>query len=181
MEQLRMIFEADNTELPVLSVAEGFRLRTISEGDLEKYSALRVSVDFSAWTQEDYRNYQQSVLPEGLFLIEEISSGKFAASAGAERSAQTDTGVLGWVIAHPDFRGKQLGRAVCVAAMQRLYQEGYRKFLLSTDDFRIPAIKTYLKMGWKPLLYQDDMEPRWRSIADKVECSFESFQALSSK
>jgi mycothiol synthase len=35
---------------------------------------------------------------------------------------------------------------------------------LSTDDFRIPAIAIYLSLGFRPFLYDDDMQNRWKTI-----------------
>ena len=37
---------------------------------------------------------------------------------------------------------------------------------LQTDDWRAAAIKTYLKMGFVPFLFTDDMPARWRAVCD---------------
>ena len=39
---------------------------------------------------------------------------------------------------------------------------------LSTDDWRLPAIKVYLKLGYEPLLYADDMKGRWKAVCGKL-------------
>ena len=67
---------------------------------------------------------------------------------------------------------------VCAEVMHKLFQNGYRSFTLLTDDVRIPAIKTYLNLGWKPWLYEPDMEERWQKIAGELGVSFESLGAL---
>lgn len=177
MPQLKMIFNAASTPLPELSVPEDFRLRPVADGELEEYNALRLSVGFKPMDMETYRKYRGKALTDGLLVIEEKSSGRFAASAGAESSDVTESselGVLGWVMTHPYFKGKHLGRVVSVAAMHRLREAGYRVFSLLTDDFRGPALATYLALGWKPWLYADDMEERWRKIAALFGRDFES-------
>lgn len=83
-----------------------------------------------------------------------------------------------WVMTHPDFRGKSLGKAASVAVMHRLKKEGYRAFSLLTDDFRAAALKTYLDLGWRPWLYLEDMEGRWRAIAEKLNIDFNSLGCL---
>ncbi len=50
-----------------------------------------------------------------------------------------------------------LGRAVCAAVVRRLLSAGYHRIYLKTDDFRLPAITVYLRMGFVPFLYQQDM------------------------
>ena len=41
-----------------------------------------------------------------------------------------------------------------------------RKKALNTDDFRKPAIKIYLGLGYRPYLYDDDMAERWHALMD---------------
>jgi len=35
---------------------------------------------------------------------------------------------------------------------------------LETDDYRLPAIKTYLNLGFEPLLVHENQRDRWRNI-----------------
>ena len=181
MAQLKMIFDAEKTPLPELTVAEGFRLRTVADSELARYNELRVSVEFKAWNEDQLRAFRSKVLPEGIFLIEEIATGRFAASATAETTDMPDhpeLGVLGWVMTHPDLRGHHLGRSVSVAAMHRLREAHYLLFSLKTDDFRLAAVKTYLDLGWKPWLYQEDMENRWRALAEIFKRDFDSLGCI---
>ena len=181
MAQLMMIFDAERTPLPGLSVAEGFRLRTVADRELAAYNELRESAGFSAWDRERLDKFRAKVLPDGIFLIEEIATGRFAASATAETSDLPDhpeVGVLGWVMTHPDLRGRRLGRAASVAAMHRLHEAGFRAFSLLTDDFRLAAVKTYLALGWRPWLYLEDMAGRWRTLAEKLGRDFASLNCL---
>ena len=181
MPQLKMIFNAETTPLPELTVAEGFRLRTIADSELSLYNELRTSVGFPAWEPDYLQKFRGKVLPDAMFLIEETATGRFAASATAETTdmpALASLGVLGWVMTHPDLRGHHLGRSVSVAAMHRLYEAGYRAFSLLTDDFRLGAVKTYLKLGWKPWLYLEEMEGRWRALAEKFGLDFDSLGCL---
>ena len=181
MPQLKMIFNAETTPLPELTVAPGFSLRTIADSELAPYNELRASVGFSVWEPDQLLKFRSKVLPDSIFLIVENSTGRFAASATAETTDMqdhTELGVLGWVMTHPDFQGHHLGGSVSVAAMHRLYDAGYRVFSLLTDDFRLAAVKTYLKLGWKPWLYLEEMEGRWRVLAEKFGLDFGSLGCL---
>jgi mycothiol synthase len=182
MGQLRMVYVADEKKtLPDLEIAPGFALRTFGKDELDEYSALRVSAGFDAWDAATFERETLSLLPGCHLVITEIATGRFAASASAELPVPEEFhgfGLLGWVMCHPDFRGKRLGYAVCLAVMRILYSYGYRSFILSTDDCRIPAVKTYLNLGWQPWLTEPDMEERWRNLTDVFHCSYESFRPL---
>ena len=181
MPQLKMIFNAVETPLPELTVSEGYVIRPLADSELDQYNELRESVGFPAWEPEYLAKFRNKVLKDALLVVEEKATGRLCASASAEKSDmpdRPDLGVLGWVMTHPDCNGHRLGRSVTVAAMHRLYQEGYRSFSLLTDDFRLPAVSTYLKLGWRPWLYLDDMEGRWRALADIFRKDFSSLGAV---
>ena len=181
MPQLKMIFNAVETVLPELTIAEGFVIRPLDDSELAAYNVLRESVGFPAWEADYLAKFRNKVLKDALFVVEEKATGRLCAAAAAEKTdmpERPELGVLGWVMTHPDYNGKRLGRSVSVAVMHRLYQEGYRAYSLLTDDFRVPAVSTYLKLGWRPWLYLDDMEGRWRALADVLKLDFDSFKSV---
>ena len=56
--------------------------------------------------------------------------------------------------------------------MRRFASAGYTRIYLKTDDWRLPAIKTYLKLGFIPFLFLPDMEGRWRDVCEKFSWPF---------
>ena len=48
--------------------------------------------------------------------------------------------------------GKNLGYSLSLAALNYFRKKGIKEVFLYTDDFRLPAIKTYLKLGFKPVI-----------------------------
>lgn len=184
MPQLKMIFNAIENKVPELTIADGYSLRTVQDSELAQYNELRKSVGFGEWDMEYLQKYRNKVLNDSIFVIVENATGKFCAAASAETTDMPDypqLGVLGWVMTHPDHRGHHLGKSVSIAAMNKLYQQGYRAFSLLTDDFRIAAVKTYLNLKWQPWLYLEDMPGRWQALAEKFERSFESLKTLPEK
>ena len=81
-------------------------------------------------------------------------------------------GELGWVAAHPDHKGKGLGKTVCAAVVGRLLRGGYSSIYLNTDDERLPAIKTYLTLGFRPLILTADMTARWQALCETLAWPF---------
>jgi mycothiol synthase len=41
---------------------------------------------------------------------------------------------------------------------------GYRRIYLLTDDFRLPAIRIYLALGYAPLFHTPGMQERWQAV-----------------
>lgn len=184
MSQLRMIYLVDDVaSIPQPIETEGFLIRNMDKSELAPYSDLRISASFNQWQESDYDDLAARLVDgkNGHFVIEEIATGNLVAAADAEyfeTELVAGMGTLGWVMSSPHYRGKKLGYSVCAAVMQHLAKHGFRTFQLSTDDGRVPAIKTYLKLGWRPWLYEDDMEGRWRALAEIFGRSFESLKPL---
>ena len=55
--------------------------------------------------------------------------------------------------------------------------EGRSRAFLRTDDFRVPALKTYLRLAFEPVISHDSHPGRWRMILDELSWP-ESFEAV---
>lgn len=62
------------------------------------------------------------------------------------------------------FRGKGYGSLLNQIAEFTLKEEGMETAYLTTDDWRIPAIKSYLRIGFTPDLSTEDFQRRWESL-----------------
>ncbi len=102
----------------------------------------------------------------------------FIANDKGERVATITTithkdgsGYVHMVKAKATERGKGLGHAMARYALRVFAQRGVERVVLTTDDFRIPAIKTYLDAGFKPVICFDpesDMNARWDTVLEKL-------------
>ena len=79
------------------------------------------------------------------------------------------SGYLHWVGVNPKHQGMGLGKVISLRALHAMYKNGYMDAVLETDDHRLPAIRTYLNLGFLP----EDVNPsdldRWGAIFDKLE------------
>ncbi len=62
------------------------------------------------------------------------------------------------------FSRRGAGLNVCAAAVEYALAHGANAVYLTTDEFRISAIKIYLKLGFLPVLYDDEQATRWRAV-----------------
>lgn len=85
-----------------------------------------------------------------------------------------DDGYLHWVGVHPDARGHGLGSQVVVAVLRHFAGAGRRGSILETEDHRLAAIKTYLRLGYVPRYRNSDpsefaeQESRWSAILPRL-------------
>ena len=175
-EQLHMLWPDERlASPPAAAVPGGYGVRTFRPGDEAGYLRLMAAAGFEGFDEERVAGYATSVLPGGFFVVVHEQSGEIVATAMATHAPSKlhpSGGELGWVAASPGHAGNRLGMAVCAAVTRRLIQMGYRRIYLRTDDWRLPALKTYLNLGYRPFLFAPDMEPRWRAIRESLGWPF---------
>ena len=72
----------------------------------------------------------------------------------------------------PEHSGYRLGKWVSLAVLYYHRQQGFKCAVLGTDDFRLPAIKTYLNLDFMPIYVEDDQPERWQVIFEKLKLPF---------
>ena len=65
-------------------------------------------------------------------------------------------------------RGKRLGYVETEQVLNYVEKHNIPELYLTTDEFRIPAIKTYLKLGFIPVMWDVDMRDRWFPILKEL-------------
>ena len=172
--QLEMVRESTDL-VKVPPVPEGYELRGFRAGDEGHYEEL-----FHLVFEDEGRlpEILDRSLKDGFFVVEHPASGDLVASCVAMRGSSSprhpEAGQLGWLVTAPCHTGTGLGTIVSAWATNRLAVEGCRRPFLGTEDFRIAAIAIYLKLGWRPHIYRDDMTARWRAIFSRLGREFGS-------
>jgi len=127
---------------------------------------------FKGWTSDSVAQKRLAVIPDGFFVIEHLGTGKIVATTMATHrptALHPCGGELGWVAADPAHKGRGLGLATCAAVTALFIRRGYRRIYLQTDDWRLPAIKTYLNLGWEPFPYCEGMKERWDMVLKQLK------------
>ncbi|MBQ3900864.1 MAG: GNAT family N-acetyltransferase, partial [Clostridia bacterium] len=68
----------------------------------------------------------------------------------------------------PKYQGVGLGTRLNAAAVRCLLENGLETAYLTTDDFRIPAIRSYLRAGFYPDVKDDSHRERWDKIYEII-------------
>lgn len=151
-------------ELPEPQLETGYILRYFILGDESGWSALVSECFGSPYDFENTLRNDPFFRPERVLLIEH--QRQIVATACAWRSPRwgKHTGLIHMVAASPQHRGHHLGYLVSLAALHRFVKEDVHHAVLHTDDKRLPAVATYLKLGFLPFLIEPDHAERWQMI-----------------
>ncbi|HUT32190.1 MAG TPA: GNAT family N-acetyltransferase [Planctomycetota bacterium] len=170
--QLQMVWpERLLASPPRAVVPPGYVMRQLGAADADAYLALMAKAGFKSWDHEQIEKVLPFVLPGGWFLVEHTPTGRLVATAMARHrpvEGHPGGGELSWVAADPAHARKGLGMAVCAAVIARFLEAGYRRIYLLTDDWRLPAIRLYLQLGFEPFLARDDMADRWAAVLKQL-------------
>ena len=147
----------------------GYGLRRAAAADAEGLAAVLASAFGPEWTAGRVR---QALLDapdvETTFLVEVGGEAVATAAARLLPACCPGSGYLHWVGVHADHRGQRLGSAVSLAVLRRFRDLGCRDAVLETDPPRLPAIRTYLTLGFVPEPVAPEHEVLWREILDQL-------------
>jgi len=159
-------------DLPPVVVPDGYELRTYEPGDEAAWCEIMEGNVGRNWTVERCR--QKIVLdprfaPANLFFA--TREGRPVASACAWRRTSEDSpiGTIHMVAALAPHRGRGLGHLLNSAVLRRLKELGFRKAYLLSDDWRLPAIHSYLRAGFQPFHTHISHAERWEAVFRNLE------------
>ena len=155
---------------PTPTLPSGYELRAARSDDDQAIAEVMASAFGSDWSV--------ARVHEALLDAEDVTATFVVAARGvpvATASARLmpevypGSGYLHWVAVHADHRGKHLGRVVSLAVLQAFREVGCRDAVLETDPPRLPAIRLYLGLGFRPVQVAPEHEAVWRSILAELE------------
>ena len=177
LPQLRMVWPTARLSTPpAVQPPPGYSVRLCTPDDESRHVEIMELAGWDGWADAYGDMALQTVLPRSWFLAVLDASKTPVASAMCCHNYKRTTpcwGSVGWVGCDPEHTGHGLGGVLTSAVVARFLDIGYEKIDLYSEDFRLPALKTYLSVGFLPLLYTDDMEARWRVVCDAVRWPFE--------
>lgn len=158
-------------------LAKGYILRTYQKGDEESWvELLNANGQLGTWDRMRVEEQLHGDLVEGnQFFVVAANQIVALASVYDRKLEEVACWEIGWVASHPQHRGKGLGRHITAAAVEAALSLSVRPVVLRTDDFRIPAIKVYLKLGFVPDCNHASYPKRWQTIFADLGDGYASF------
>lgn len=159
------------SRLAEVSVPPGYLIRRFRAGDeaalADIFADGKLGLETIEAVQREYIGHP-AFRPERVFLLEcqerVVGSAAMWTSAGDPKHAYLH--MLAVLHAH---RSKHLGWALTASSARQAYREGFDTQRLFTDDWRLPAIRLYLDMGYYPLYVDDTHRRRWSELAIRLQ------------
>lgn len=155
-----------NVPLPEVALPSGYRLRLLKNNEGKAWcSCLLNDMGVDKLSQKLFKEkmLDDENVPSGSIFCVEDENGVPVATATSQIKEGRHAN-LHMVGVREDIRGKGLGFAVCAAAVRKHREEERMECFLTTHDWRLPAIKQYLKLGFLPVLNHETMRRRWEII-----------------
>lgn len=170
MQQLKMIRYSSPVRLR--NLPDGYKYETYSGTDEEINDWIAICQNGLIGPDAGVELFREVIInyPDlepfrDLFFVLNDNGERIATSASV--CHKDGTGYIHMVASLPSTRGKGIGHAMLSHALDIIESRGVRFTVLTTDDFRLAAIKTYLDAGFLPVIYFDsesNMEERWNEV-----------------
>ena len=173
MKQLMMYHTLD--KIPDIPVTPGFFIRNWRPGEEEAWLKIvrcglsGPDADIGTWNGAILGRENLRPETDTFFVCRAEDGDPVATITGYVHP--DGMGDIHMVACRYDARGHKLGEVMLSHAMKKLKNEmpGEGRLVeLTTDDFRVPAVVGYLRGGFRPVLYDEGMEERWRALCDML-------------
>ena len=164
--QLKM-WRPSDLELPNYPVPEGFTIRAMRPGEEADWSYCCLGEFGVAEVTPDrfYKSIGADFPMDHVFYA--CKDDKPVATASAQVKYDNQP-FLHYIAVNGEYRGCKLAKPLIATVLHKHASEGRLGCFLTTDDPRLPAIRTYLTMGYRPVLWSDDARERWEKVLPLV-------------
>ncbi|MCL5283427.1 MAG: GNAT family N-acetyltransferase [Armatimonadetes bacterium] len=150
-------------------VSAPYPVRQCQTDDAELLASLLDSAFEEHWTPKmACDRLLQADDVESVFIMIDSPQPIATASCRLMPEVFPDSGYVHWVAVTPAFQGRGLGRAITLQALHRFYELGCQDAVLETQDHRLAAIRTYLKLGFIPEMRDETHPERWDKILQEL-------------
>jgi mycothiol synthase len=142
-----------------------FCLRVAVVGDASGLATVLTAAFGEVWDVE--RVFRELFNDSGVpvtFLVERDGAVVGTASYQVKEEPDPRAGWVHWVGVHPGARGFGLGEVLTHRVLREAVSRGASCVYLTTDDFRVPAIRVYVRLGFEADSWHESHAERWQSI-----------------
>jgi mycothiol synthase len=147
----------------------GYALRPAAPADHGQLAELLSEAFGDAWNAERVAGeFSPGNGVEATYVV--VSPAGVVATASARRlpGRYPEAGYVHYVGARASERGRRLGEVVTRRVLVHFAAAGLDQAVLETDDFRLPAVRTYLRLGFVPEPREPGDVLRWSRVLRNV-------------
>jgi mycothiol synthase len=164
--QLEMVLY-DITDPPTVCLPENYTIRNYLDGDENAWGEIMSEAFQPYWDAGKFLIYYKphfGFSPERVFFVCHNGRPIGSACAFSWPGLSKDQGYIHMVGVLKEHCGKGLGYWLTVSCLKVFSDQGFSSVMLQTEDFRIPAIKHYLNLGFSPVLIKENQREIWAGI-----------------
>jgi|GEM_PF-992393 len=168
--QLEML-RPDLENLPPLHLPQGYEIRAYRPGDERVWGEIMTEAFTPYWDSVRFKKYllpHFGFSPQRVFFVCHRGRPVGSASAFLWPGVPRQWGYIHMVGVKKEHCGRALGYWLTVACLNKLREEDFKKALLQTEHYRIPAIKHYLRLGFRPVLVKEQQREKWKEIFHRI-------------
>lgn len=161
-------------DLPDSDATSSFEIRTYKPGDEQAWAEIMNTGFGSQRTASDVIKEfidQPQFVADGVFFALDNELPVGSAFAWRDSSDEWKHGRLEMVCVLPSHRGHNLGYWLTLRVLQWFNERGFEDVELTTDDWRLAAVKQYLNLGFEPVVTDDITRSRWLKILEQLQLS----------
>jgi mycothiol synthase len=161
-------------ELPAPQLPDGFSIIGVDASQAPVLAAvLAANGELGEWDDDRAR----SLFDDGGDASVDLCFVVVSAIAQPVATAQLDVhhrgryaglAEVGWVAVVPGMRGRRLGSAVTQSVVDEAGRLGHPEVFLRTDEWRLPAVVSYLQLGFRPWLVEPTANERWQRVVAEL-------------
>lgn len=174
--QLRLRRALEAALAPERPLLQDLAVRAYAPGDEAAWAGvLHQNGQLGDWDEARVRGMiardEPRLLLEGTFFA--VRSGELVATACSLRHPSTTPGrgllEIGWVGVVPSARGHGLAYILSRRILAHWQPRVVADVFILTDDWRVAAIVTYLRLGFRPEIVHPNQVERWRTLGRGFE------------
>lgn len=160
-------------DLPVVGpLPAGYLLRPY-DADRDRPALVATLIDSFREFWDEARLDRELTASPDVHTVYVVAHGPIVVGTASSRFVPArfpDAGYVHWVGVATEHLRRGLASALLARVLEDFRERGYPRAVLETDDFRIPAIRSYLKFGFLPTydVRDEDHRERWMRVMPGV-------------
>jgi mycothiol synthase len=161
------------TDLPAVLLPPGYSIRPISVAEGSLWEQV-MDQSFGGYYPGEFQkimveNYDYD--PERVRIMFDENNQPCATATSWRQHYRWGSGI-GYVLfvgVAKSHQGRGLGYQITLHVLHDFVAHGFESAILETDDYRLPALKTYLKLGFLPRIVHSQQYQQWDTIFTSLD------------
>lgn len=150
-------YREDLENIPACPPPEGYAIRSYKRGDRDHWVRIWQAAGLKGWDwstrqtfDNDFGGHLQAMPKRCVFATTDAGEPVGTVTAWFGRMRGKRWGMIHWYAIDPAHQGRGLGGPLLAECLRRMRACGHRRATVGTQIIRLPAIKRYVQLGFRP-------------------------------